>query len=68
MQRCLAIDKPFWGACSFKDCCEGKKLEHCGACPELPCAEHGQLARDKEHGDDGRRIEQCKEWQKKRSA
>ena len=29
---CSNIDKPFWGVCPVKSCCEEKKLEHCGEC------------------------------------
>ena len=59
---CTNIDKPFWGACSVKNCCEDKKLEHCGQCGEFPCNMLSQIAYDKEQGDNGRRIERCKEW------
>jgi len=60
---CVAIDKPFWGeACPIKACCEGKKREHCGECNDFPCDLLRQFAYDKEQGDDGKRIEQCRKW------
>jgi hypothetical protein len=60
---CVNIDKPFWGdACPVKSCCEGRNLEHCGECDEFPCDLLNQFAYDKEQGDDGKRIEQCKKW------
>ena len=35
---CPNITKPMWGdLCPVKDCCEGKKLEHCGECSDFPC-------------------------------
>lgn len=64
---CVPIDKPFWGeCCPVKACCEAKKLEFCGECGEFPCALLTQFAYDKEQGDDGRRIEQCRLWAEKR--
>jgi len=65
---CVNIDKPFWtefsgcANCSVKACCEGKSHEHCGECAEFPCGMLNEFAFDKEHGDNGRRIEQCREW------
>ena len=63
---CIAISKPFWGdTCPVKDCCEGKKYEHCGICSDFPCDLLKQFSYDKEQGDNGKRIEQCKEWASK---
>jgi len=60
---CVHITKPFWDdACPVKDCCEGKGLEHCGLCSDFPCDLLNQFAYDKQQGDDGKRIEQCKKW------
>ena len=66
---CVHIDKPFWAeslcggdSCPVKSCCEGKGLEHCGTCSDFPCDLLGQFAYDKEQGDDGKRIEQCRKW------
>lgn len=60
---CVQMDKPFWGeSCPVKSCCEGKSLEHCGLCDTFPCDILNQFAYDKEQGDDGKRIAQCKKW------
>lgn len=59
---CAKVDKPFWGDCPVKICCESKNLEHCGKCSEFPCGLLNEFAYDKEHGDDGKRIEQCRTW------
>ena len=62
---CLHITRPFWGdACPIKSCCEEQNLEHCGQCKDFPCDLLIQFAYDKEQGDNGKRIEQCKKWLK----
>jgi len=62
-EGCINIKKPFWGdLCPVKDCCENKKLEHCGKCVDFPCDLLKQFAYDKEQGDNGKRIEQCRKW------
>ena len=62
-EGCVHIDKPFWGnACPVKTCCEAKKLEHCGQCPVFPCELLVGFAYDKQQGDGGKRLEQCKNW------
>ena len=60
---CIAIAKPFWGdVCPVKSCCEGKKHKQCGECGYFPCVSLAQFSYDKEQGDNGKRIEQCKAW------
>ncbi len=60
---CTHIDKPFWGeSCPLKKCCEERKLENCGFCPDFPCEILTKFAYDKEQGDNGKRIEQCGKW------
>lgn len=59
---CANLEKPFWGDCPVKICCESKEQEHCGTCSEFPCSLLNEFAYDKEHGDDGKRIEQCRTW------
>jgi len=62
---CVQIHKPFWGeACPVKSCCEAKEHEHCGQCEAFPCEQLKQFSYDKEQGDDGKRIEQCRRWGK----
>lgn len=62
---CVNIQKPFWGECSVKVCCESKELDNCGMCSNFPCDLLKQFAYDKEQGDNGARIEQCKCWCRK---
>lgn len=60
---CTQIEKPFWGdCCPVKSCGEEKGKEHCGVCDSFPCDLLHQFSYDKEQGDDGKRIEQCKKW------
>lgn len=60
---CVAINKPFWGeSCLLKTCAEQKRHAHCGVCADFPCDNLTRFAYDKEQGDEGRRIEQCKAW------
>ena len=60
---CVEMDKPFWGEeCPVKSCCEGKELQHCGECEHFPCELLHKFAYDKEQGDEGKRIEQCRLW------
>ena len=36
---CINMKTTFWGgACAVKSCCESRSLNHCGECPEFPCA------------------------------
>lgn len=60
---CVNISKPFWGdSCPVKSCCESKHKEHCGLCEEFPWALLNKFSYDKEQGDNGKRIEQCRKW------
>lgn len=60
---CITIDKPFWGdSCPVKSCCEEKEKSHCGECKDFVCSVLHNFAYDKEQGDNGLRIEQCKKW------
>jgi len=62
---CVAMDKPFWGECDVKICCESKNLEHCGLCSDFPCDVLNKYSYSgDEHADNGARIEQCKKWAK----
>ena len=56
---------PFHGECSIAQCCQNKKLTHCGECNIIPCDnlyEYSYL--DPEHGDkpQGIRVEVCRRW------
>ena len=59
---CPNIAAAPWGECGVKKCCEEKGLEHCGSCNDFPCDLLNSFAYDKEQGDDGARIEQCRKW------
>lgn len=60
---CVSMNKPFWGEkCLVKNCCENKNLEFCGQCKDFPCELLKEFSFDKEHGDNGIRIENCKIW------
>lgn len=60
---CVHIDRPFWAdSCPVKSCCEKKQLEYCGCCADFPCELLEQFSYDKEQGDNGLRIEQCRIW------
>lgn len=62
---CPNMDKPVWGEyCCVKRCCEERGHEHCGLCVDFPCETLKEYAYDKEHGDEGARIERCREWAK----
>lgn len=62
---CAQMEKPFWAAsCPVKSCCEAKKHEHCGECKNFACDLLHKFAYDKEQGDNGKRIEQCRMWLK----
>lgn len=59
---CVAIEKPFWGECPVKGCCEGRGLPHCGMCGDFPCEQLKGFAYDPQQGDGGARIVQCGKW------
>lgn len=60
---CTNIEKPFWGdSCAIKDCCKEKKVDCCGECTDFPCELLNSFAYDKEQGDNGARIENCRRW------
>ena len=59
---CTQIGNPFWGSCDVKSCCESKNHTHCGQCGEFVCDTLHSFAYAEKEGDNGRRIEQCKQW------
>lgn len=52
----------FWGECPLAKCCIEKKYEHCGKCKDFACHLLIEMSYDKEHGDNGQRIENLKKW------
>jgi len=60
---CTMIDKPAWGECKVKTCCEDRKLNHCGECDEFPC----KMLQTKGLAfgfDPLPNIERCRKWAK----
>lgn len=53
--------KPFHGKCEVADCATQKKRRFCGECENFPCDILNTYSYDKDHGDKGARIENCKE-------
>ena len=56
--------KMFWGECSVAKCAIEKGLKHCGLCSELPCEKLQRAFDDLEHGDNGERLINLKNWAK----
>lgn len=61
-EGCTKIENPFWGVCSIKGCCESKNLAHCGQCTQFPCLELTVFSWDEANGDEGKRIDTCRDW------
>jgi hypothetical protein len=60
---CLASGgKMFWGECQVAMCAIGKGIQHCGFCPEVPCATLQGYFDDPEHGDSGERLTNLQAW------
>jgi hypothetical protein len=56
--------RPFWGECAIAKCAMDKGYEHCGYCANLPCEKLQDAYNDKEHGDNGERLINLKNWAK----
>lgn len=52
----------FWGICDKAACCIDKGYDHCGLCPDMPCEKLKDLFSDPEHGDQGARLHNLKNW------
>ena len=60
---CLAAKgKMFWGICDVAKCTIEKGFQHCGFCPDVPCATLQQYFDNPDHGDNGERLDNLKEW------
>ena len=58
---CENITYGYWGErCEIKECCEKKQLSCCGMCRNFPCALLLEFSYDKDTGDDGERLLNCK--------
>ena len=51
---------PFHGECEIAECAKGKNKRFCGECGSFPCEIITRYSNDKDHGDNGERIERCK--------
>ena len=51
---------PFYGKCEIADCVISKGKRFCGECEYFPCELLKKHSFDKNHGDNGERIEHCK--------
>lgn len=62
---CIAsLGKPFHGKCEVADCAIEKGVAFCGECGEFPCEILTRYSYDKEQGDNGARIERCRQLKK----
>ena len=52
----------FWGECAVAKCCIQKGILHCGLCDDLPCSTLQGFFDDPEHGDNGERLSNLKNW------
>lgn len=60
---CLASrSKMFWGVCEVARCAIEKGYQHCGLCPDVPCATLQGFFDNPEHGDNGERLANLKAW------
>lgn len=59
---CIATGgKPFHGKCDVANCAVSKGVRFCGECADFPCETLKRYSYDAEQGDNGARIEHCKE-------
>lgn len=59
---CIATSgKPFHGPCEVADCAISKHRRFCGECEKFPCDTLKKYSFDTEHGDNGERINNCKQ-------
>lgn len=56
--------KPFHGACDVADCAIKRGRRFCGECEKFPCETLNRYSFDKEHGDNGARIENARRIKK----
>jgi hypothetical protein len=60
---CLASQsRPFWGQCKIAACAMEKGYAHCGVCPNMPCETLQSAFSEPEHGDNGKRLINLKDW------
>lgn len=60
---CAELEEGHWaGDCDIRQCCENRRLAHCGLCPKFPCNMLRNTAFDPDEGDDGERLITLKKW------
>lgn len=59
--------KPFHGECRLAKCAIEHNVEYCSLCDNFPCSLLNEFSYDKEHGDNGERIEALKRIIEKKS-
>lgn len=60
-EGCVATQgNPFHGECEIAECAKKRNKRFCGECENFPCEVITKYSYDKEHGDNGSRIERCK--------
>ena len=60
---CVNRDKPVWAArCPVKSCCEEKSSNTAVCAADSPAGNWVKFAKDKDYGDGGLRIGQCRAW------
>lgn len=52
----------FWGQCSIAKCSIESGISHCGHCLKLPCDKLQEAFDNPEHGDNGERLINLKNW------
>lgn len=57
-----AQGKMFWGECAIAKCSIEKGHNHCGQCSKLPCDNLQAAFDNPEHGDNGERLINLKNW------
>ena len=59
---CIATGgKPFHGHCDVAECAQKKNVRFCGECADFPCELLTSYSYDAEHGDNGERIQNCRD-------
>jgi len=53
---------PFWGKCKIALCAIEKGYTHCGECKDVPCGMLNDAFNNKEHSDNGERLQNLINW------
>ncbi len=58
----IRAGRPFWGLCEIAICSIEKRNFHCGECHLLPCYKLQAAFEMPDHGDNGERLTNLKNW------